>query len=526
MKVDGAAVRIRSPRQAVDLGIAYVPEDRQQHGLLLPMTVAANTSMADLRQVSRLGWLSSSRETDMARTWKDRLQTRLRDVRQPTRELSGGNQQKVVLAKWLQTKPRVLILDEPTRGIDVGAKAEVHHLMAELARQGVAILMISSDLPEVLAMSDRVLVMREGRITGRFERGEATQEKIMAAAVASAAAEDGGIKHEKRASASVFRHFSRFRELGIAAVVLITFIVCALLQPRFLAAENLRSIMLFLPLIVVIAMGQMMVIVSRNIDLSVGSILGFAAIVVGNLYISHPDMPLWVAGLVAAGVGGAMGLLNGVLVALLRVPAIIATLGTLTAYRGLIFIYSGGRQVDNNDLPASLIRLSQTSPIGIPWIVIFAVAVAIAAAIWLRYTRTGREIFAIGSNPHAAALRGIPVRRVLLLIFTITGVLSGVAGVMFASRFGYVNPVTTGAAMELIVISAVVIGGTNVFGGSGTVLGVVLGCVMLGIVSVALPMLGVSAFWQLALYGLAILMAATVDTFIQRRTGAAVEELA
>jgi rhamnose transport system permease protein len=249
-----------------------------------------------------------------------------------------------------------------------------------------------------------------------------------------------------------------------------------------------------------------------------------SAIVVGNIYINHPGLPLWAAALVCAVVGGAAGLLNGLMVALLRIPSIIVTLGTLTAYRGLIFIYSGGRQVDNNDLPVALIKLSQTSPLGVPGIVLFAVLIAIAAALWLRYARTGREVFAIGSNPTAAVLRGIPVRRVLLLIFTITGVLSGIAGLMFASRFGYVNPVSTGSQFELVVISAVVIGGTNVFGGSGSVLGVVLGCLLLGLVNVGLPMLGVSPFWQLALYGLAILLAATVDTLIQRRAGG--EELA
>ena len=229
-------------------------------------------------------------------------------------------------------------------------------------------------------------------------------------------------------------------------------------------------------------------------------------------------MPVWLAALAAAGVGGVLGFVNGVLVALLRIPAIIATLGTLTAYRGLVFIYSSGRQVDNNHLPVELIRLSQTSPIRIPWIVLFALAAALATAAWLRYTRTGREIFAIGSNPHAAELRGIPVRRVLLLIFTLTGVLSGIAGLMWASRFGTVNPRDAGYAFELIVISAVVIGGVNVFGGSGTVLGVLLGCLLLGLVNVALPTLGISAFWQLALYGLAILLAATIDTLIHRGT--------
>jgi len=266
-------------------------------------------------------------------------------------------------------------------------------------------------------------------------------------------------------------------------------------------------------------MGEMMVIISRNIDLSVGSILGLAAIVVGNRFIAHPDMNIATAAIIAAGVGAALGLVNGVLIALLDVPAIIATLGTLTAYRGLIFIFSGGRQVDNNDLPTSLMRLSETSPLKIPWIILIAAAIAIATTLWLRYSRTGREIFAIGSNPNAASVRGIPVRRVLLLIFTVTGMLSGIAGLLFASRFGYVNPVSTGSQMELVVISAVVIGGTNIFGGSGSVLGVVLGCLLLGLVNVALPMLGVSAFWQLALYGLAILLAAIVDTLIQNRAG-------
>jgi ABC-type sugar transport system ATPase subunit/ribose/xylose/arabinose/galactoside ABC-type transport system permease subunit len=530
IRVDGQPVRIRSPNDAIALGLAMVPEDRGHDGLLLPMSVAANTAMADLGQISRGGWLSRSREKSLAELWAQKLRIRMRDVDQPAGELSGGNQQKVVLSKWLATGkgggPRVLVLDEPTRGIDIGAKADVHHLMAELARAGKAILMISSDLPEVLAMSDRVLVMREGRISGEFARGTATQELVMAAATGQNGGQNGesstrgGAPIPSRAAAGIRGGWwLQFREVGIAAVVLLTILVCGAIQPRLLGAQNLRNILLYIPLIVVIAMGQMMVIISRNIDLSVGSILGFAAIFVGNLYITHPQMPLWVALIAAAGVGGAMGLINGLLVALLGVPAIIATLGTLTAYRGLIFIYSGGRQVDNNYLPASLIRLSRTSPIAIPWIVLFAAAVAVATSLWLRYARAGREIFAIGSNPSAALLRGLPIRRRLVLIFSLTGIFSGIAGLMFASRFGYVNPVTTGNQMELIVISAVVIGGTNVFGGSGSVLGVVLACLLLGLVNVALPVMGVSAFWQMALYGTAILLAAVVDALIRRNAG-------
>ena len=522
---DGRPAHIRSPQDAAGYKIAYVPEDRQRHGLFPPMSIAANIAMADLPGVSRFGWLSAPGQRDLAQTWRDKLGIRLRDVDQPARELSGGNQQKVVLAKWLQTGPEVLILDEPTRGIDVGAKAEVHRLMADLARQGKAILMISSDLPEVLAMSDRVLVMREGRLTGEFSRAQATQENIMAAATGQGLSEvpGAGGSARRKAGSSAAAKWMRFRELGIAVVVLLTVAIASIMEPRFLSPESLRSVLNYIPLIVVIAMGQMMVIVTRNIDLSVGSVLGFAAIVVGNLFITHPDMPLAVAALLAALIGAGLGLFNGVLVAYLRVPSIIATLGTFTAYRGLTFIYGGGKQVNANDIPARLVELSRTSPVGIPWIVLYAAAIAIVTALWLRYTRTGREIFAVGSNPPAAVLRGINVRRILLLVFAITGTLSGFAGILYASRFGYVNPDSTGKQMELIVISAVVIGGTNVFGGSGSVLGTVLGCLLLGLIYVALPMIGVTTFWQLAMYGLAILVAATTDTFIQRRSGLAAE---
>ncbi len=465
------------------------------------------------------------RETGLAEEWRKRLAIRLRSVDQPVRELSGGNQQKVVLAKWLLTGPEVLILDEPTRGVDVGAKAEVHHLMAELARQGKAILMISSDLPEVLAVSHRILVMREGRLAGEFDGPSATQEGIMALATGQGEVPGTAVGSARRkADAGSTAKWIHFREMGIASVVLLTVAIATAFQHRFLEVSNIRSVFLYIPLIVIIAMGQMMVIITRNIDLSVGSILACAAIVVGNLYIQHPNMPLVVAAAMACLAGGLLGLINGTLVAYLRVPAIIATLGTLTAYRGLVSIYSGGREVENEHLPVALIELSKTSPVfGIPWIILIAGAIAIITALWLRRTRTGREVFAVGSNPAAAVCAGIPVPRILLLVFTVTGVLSGLAGLLFASRFGFINPVTTGSQMELVVISAVVIGGTNVFGGSGSVLGTVLGCLLLGLVNVALPLVNVSAFWQLAIYGLAILLAAATDAFIQRRVNVGVE---
>jgi rhamnose transport system ATP-binding protein len=182
IKIDGQPVHISSPQQALQLGLAYVPEDRQHHGLILPMTISQNITLPILKEFAQLGWLNGQGEQQTAQHAAGQMEVKAAGLWQKARELSGGNQQKVVLAKWLTTKPRILILDEPTRGIDVGTKAAVHGLMSQLAAQGMAILMISSELPEVLGMSDRILVMREGRLTGQLSRAEATQEKIMLAA--------------------------------------------------------------------------------------------------------------------------------------------------------------------------------------------------------------------------------------------------------------------------------------------------------------------------------------------------------
>jgi rhamnose transport system ATP-binding protein len=182
VRINGQAASIRQPRDALAHGMVYVPEDRQHQGLLMTMNVSNNITLAALERISSRHWLRRRVEDGFANEYVDKLRIVLRRLGQPVRELSGGNQQKVVLAKWMLAEPKIILLDEPTRGIDIGAKSEVHRLIGELASQGLAILMISSEMPEILAMSDRIIVMREGRISGHFTREEATAERIIAAA--------------------------------------------------------------------------------------------------------------------------------------------------------------------------------------------------------------------------------------------------------------------------------------------------------------------------------------------------------
>ncbi|MHB1103619.1 MAG: ABC transporter permease [Devosia sp.] len=316
----------------------------------------------------------------------------------------------------------------------------------------------------------------------------------------------------------VFNLLLQRREAGILVMIVLFCTVAGAIQPRFLTLDTLRIVLLATPLIMIAAMGQMLVIVARHVDLSIGSMLGLSAIVTGLMFRGMPDVPWWIGFFVSVGVGAGLGLLNGLAVTLFKLPSIIVTLGTLSLYRGIVFIVSGARQIDRQFIPQPLISLSQTSPIfGIPWIIFIAFGVAILTYLFAMHTRVGRQIYALGSNPVAAPLRGIQVTKLTLLVFMISGGLAGLAGILYASRFGYVNPSNTGAGFEFTVIAAVVIGGVSINGGVGTVLGTVLGVLLLGCVSAALPVLGISAFWQNAIYGAVIIIALIIDRTVRQR---------
>jgi rhamnose transport system permease protein len=273
-------------------------------------------------------------------------------------------------------------------------------------------------------------------------------------------------------------------------------------------------------LLLVVALGEMMVIVTRGVDLSVGSILGLAGMIVGILLRDHPGLGVGWAAVIGMGLGAGMGAVNGSLVAWCRVPPIVATLGTLGAYRGLVHIVSRGVQVDEYNLPRELGRWAIDGPFGqtiVPWLVVFALVAALAAMLFLRFTRLGRDMYAIGGNPEAARLRGIPVRRVTFLAYVLSGVGAGLAGVLYASRFGTINPASIGAGFELIAISAVVVGGVSVFGGTGTVIGAGLGCLLLGTIYTALTVLNLPEAWQATTYGIVILVAVIADDLLRRR---------
>jgi len=307
------------------------------------------------------------------------------------------------------------------------------------------------------------------------------------------------------------------REFGIFLFIIILLVVFGTLEPRFFRSDNLSAILSSVGILMVVGAGQTLVIVTRNIDLSVGSSLGMAAMVMGMVARENPDFPIFGLIVIAMLIGGLCGLLNGLLVSYGKIPSIIATLGTLAIIRGAVFLVSDNVQIDPNDVPKGVIALATTSPIGIPWLLIFAFLSIIL--VWYVSSKTllGKRIYAVGSNPEGALSRGLSFNKITILVFVFVGVLAGLGGVLYTARYATINPADVGRGLEFDVISAVVIGGTNIFGGSGTALGTALGCVLIGILSNGLTVVGVSPFWKACATGFLILAAVAIDNLVRKR---------
>jgi rhamnose transport system permease protein len=308
----------------------------------------------------------------------------------------------------------------------------------------------------------------------------------------------------------------RFREAGIIIFILLLAVLVSVRNPAFLSASNFRDILLNISILMIVALAQMMVIITRGIDLSVGSTIGLTAMMVSFTIVAFPAMPTVLALPLGMAIGAALGSLNGLVIAYGGVPPIIATLGTLSIYRGLIFLYSGGQWINANEMPPDFKEIAKGTPLGVPNLILFAIVVAVAVYLFLKFTRTGRDIYAVGSNPEAARFAGIQTQRIIFLVFVISGLLCGLAGVLWASRFEAAQT-NTAMGFELQTVAAPVVGGVNIFGGSGSVLGVGLGAFLLGIINNSLTLVKISPFWQLAVQGLLILLAVITDAAISRR---------
>ncbi len=529
--VDGLVARPRSPRHAMRLKISFLPEDRHQQGLVLQFSIRANETLPILRQLANgLGLVDRARETQIARDFTARMRVVATGVEQRTDTVSGGNQQKVLLAKWLIPSPRVLILDEPTRGIDVGAKAEIHRIVSQLAAQGMAVILISDDAREVIGMADRIIVFRGGRIAAESVRASFDREAILLAAAHAArdhqtsdfrpAATTRFVEPATVSSAGSSHRFigrlMRVPELGLVLALLIICAAVTIREPRFLQGANLEQVALSATLVCIVSLGEAVVIITRQVDLSVGAIVAASAFISAAWLEHHPDGWILFVVLLGCAVGVALGAMNALLVAVFRIPAIVATLGTLAIYRGGVIVLAGGRQISATVLPDSYGDIARIQVAGVPLLVWLAILLTVAFGLATRFTRTGRNLYALGSNQESARFAGISDRRHIALVFILSGLLCGLVGVLWGARFGTVDAVIA-PDLHFQAISAVVVGGVSIFGGSGSVYGAALGAVIFAVLQNGVQLLGINRFWLQAVFGAAILFTVLFYSHLARR---------
>jgi rhamnose transport system permease protein len=309
----------------------------------------------------------------------------------------------------------------------------------------------------------------------------------------------------------------RLRELPVLIALVLLVLITFLNNPLFLSPQGVKDLLLNATIIIILAAGQTLLIITRNIDLSVGSMLGLVAFGTGSIFAAMPNLPIIAVLLLGMAFGALLGMFNGFLVTVAKVPALVITLGTLYVFRGLNNAWAGGKQYFAGDRPEAFGALSVDTALGFPIITLLAIAVVAAVAVYMAGTRPGRDLYAIGSDPEAAQVLGIKVSKRVFLAFLANGALAGLAGVLYASRFNSVGA-TTGSGMELDVVAAAVVGGVAIFGGSGTVAGAALGALLLTTITSSLTALRVDKFWQQAIVGILILTAIVIDRLASLRT--------
>jgi rhamnose transport system permease protein len=320
------------------------------------------------------------------------------------------------------------------------------------------------------------------------------------------------------------RALAKRRELGVLLAVLLVVAIAAAVNPKFLFSDQgLHNLLLTPSILAVLAVAETFVIVTKNIDLSVSATLGLTAYATGRMFSDWQGVPVLLVALLAILFGAGLGLINGVIVSVAKVPALVITLGTLYVYRGLDVAWAGSSRINAANLPDAFTNLGTGELVGVPILTVVAVLVIAGTGYFLATRRAGREFYAIGSDESAARLYGLPVSRRVLTAFIVSGALAGLAGVMYAARYATVSS-DAGEGLELQAVAAAVIGGVAIFGGSGTVLGAALGAMLLTTINRMLPTVGVQDFWQQAVVGALIIAAIVLDRVLAARAARRLQE--
>lgn len=491
VRCDGTELDRRSPGTALKQGVMLLSGERLRESLFPVAGVRANSTVQVLDRFARLGLMRRRPEVSAVQEAVSRLKVRTPSLEQPVRFLSGGNQQKVVFSRLFHRPVKVLLVEEPTQGVDVGSRFEIYQMLREEARRGLAVVVQSSDPVELTGLCDRVVAMSRGRVTEELEGEELSEERIVGAFVRSRDTAPTGAGRDPDATSSR-RHLMSSWWIPPLALLLVTAVAGAYTAGRaemFLSSFNLNSLLLSMLPLALLALGQLHAIVLGEFDLSVGALAGFA-VVVGSFVLAGPGAASIVLGVLAViAMAVAVGTVNAGLVRLVGIPSIIATIATLSVLQGLALTL--------RPTPAGMIDFALSDlfnkGVGIvPYAVILVGVLAVLSDLWLHHTRGGLAVRASGLDGDSALRLGLPVRWLRARALLLSAVLAGAGGLFLAAQVG-VGDARLGGSFTLASIAACVLGGASLAGGRGSFLGAVVGALFLSLILNALPMLGWSS---------------------------------
>ena len=513
--VNGRQVSLANPRRAQRDGIFFVSADRQREGLFPALSVRENAVASSLQQFTSFGFVGGGREDAAVAEQERELAIKAASPEADIGSLSGGNQQKVVFARAMLGRPKVLVCDEPTQGVDVGARVEIYRLLRELAADGCAIVVCSSDALELEGLCDRVMIMSRGQVVGVLEANDVSEETITGTAITSTQARKERAREERR-SVGFFGRFLRGDGVAtpvLAAVIVVLAIITAGQNGDFLTSFNIENLLLLSTALILVGLGQLIVLVTAGVDLSVGPMMGLGLVILTGFATDSGGTGGFLLGLgLALAAGAGIGLINGGLVQFAKINAVIATLATFIGVQGIALLI--------NPVPSGLFSGKATETLmqtvgGIPIVFIVVVLIGLGAEFVLRRTRFGVGLRAVGSDEAAAHRMGLNVGLTKILAYLLCALFATLASVMLAVQIG-TGDATAGQSYTLQSIAAVVLGGASIYGGRGSFAGTVLGALLLTEMINAITFLELSDAWQYFFPGAIILVAAAIYARVSR----------
>jgi ABC-type sugar transport system ATPase subunit/ribose/xylose/arabinose/galactoside ABC-type transport system permease subunit len=526
--LEGREIKISSPVEALKYGIGFLPSERKSEGLATVLPVRDNIIMASLKNLSRGTGIISDREiSKIVDEFVSKLKIKISSVYQSTASLSGGNQQKLVLAKVLASGSKVLVFDEPTRGIDVGTRREIYGLLDELASAGNSVILSSSDLPELLQTCDRIMVLYKGKMTAEFRRG-ASQEEVLRAVLGQteisgesskekATSErevlldaTGGESGKRAAKSSEKKKFSILdlatQTIGVPLFIMVLVMLFAWDNPRFLSWINISNLSMQVSILLILSIAQAFAVITRGIDMSVGSTMAIVSMTMGLVGLATGNLPLGIlVGLLVAILAGVvnMGVIGG-----LRADPFIMTLGVMYIGRGVALMSNDGQPVVGFPSWFSYIADGKIGPV--PFMVVLVLMITVICQVVFTRTRFGQHLKAIGGNIDGAMVSGVKVGRCMGYGYIVSAFLAGIGSIIVTARFFSSQP-NMGSSVVLETITAVIIGGMSLEGGRGDVIAVLIGVLMIGILSNGMNISNVPAYTQLVIMGAVLILSLIVD---------------